>query len=229
MKLLQCLHLLVCIGSAFAFTVHDVAVGQGGLTYNPSSVTAAVGDYVRFTFFTGPHGVAQAAFDSPCVPLASPSSGDNDVFFSGIQTPSGSTNPTFIIKVNSTDPLFFYCPVDSHCQFGMVGVINPTGSESVSAFASAASSVSSSSQPSQPAGNVPIESSSSSTSPSSTSTSMTPSSSSNVTMSVTAMSSSTSPPKSTSTMTSSGASTGAISICAALIAGLLAFARMLFA
>ncbi|KAK9240819.1 hypothetical protein V1525DRAFT_336075 [Lipomyces kononenkoae] len=110
MKLLYSLNLLLSISSALAVTVHDVSVGQGGLTYSPNSITAAVGDYVRFTWASGPHGVAQAAFSSPCVPLSSPSSGNNDVFFSGIQMPS----TTFTIKVNSTDPIFFYCPVDSY-------------------------------------------------------------------------------------------------------------------
>ncbi|KAK9483638.1 hypothetical protein V1527DRAFT_412949 [Lipomyces starkeyi] len=115
MKLLYGLHIVLSIGSALAFTVHDVAVGQGGFIFTPNSVTAATGDYVRFTWATGPHGVAQAAFDSPCVPLSSPSSGDSVVFFSGIMQPSGSTRPTFTIKVNSTDPIFFYCPVDGYC------------------------------------------------------------------------------------------------------------------
>ncbi|KAK9492769.1 hypothetical protein V1508DRAFT_404474 [Lipomyces doorenjongii] len=115
MKLLYGLHFVLSIGSALAFTVHEVAVGQGGFVFSPNSVTAATGDYVRFTWAAGPHGVAQAAFNSPCVPLASPSSGDSVVFFSGIMSPSGSTMPTFTIKVNSTDPIFFYCPVDGYC------------------------------------------------------------------------------------------------------------------
>ncbi|KAK9388038.1 hypothetical protein V1515DRAFT_534413 [Lipomyces mesembrius] len=115
MKLLYGLHFVLYIGSALAFTVHDVAVGQGGFVFSPNSVTAAIGDYIRFTWDAGPHGVAQAAFNSPCVPLTSPSSSDSVVFFSGIMSPSGSTKPTYTIKVNSTDPIFFYCPVDGYC------------------------------------------------------------------------------------------------------------------
>ena len=41
--------------------------------------------------------------------------------FSGI-----SPTPNFVITVSSTSPQFFYCPVDGHCQGGMVFAINPS-------------------------------------------------------------------------------------------------------
>lgn len=31
----------------------------------------------------------------------------------------------FLVTVNSTDPIYFYCGQIGHCQAGMVGVINP--------------------------------------------------------------------------------------------------------
>jgi hypothetical protein len=31
----------------------------------------------------------------------------------------------FILTINNTDPIWFYCPQSDHCQSGMVGVINP--------------------------------------------------------------------------------------------------------
>ncbi|KAK9263290.1 hypothetical protein V1519DRAFT_382831 [Lipomyces tetrasporus] len=110
--LLYGLHIALWAGPALSFTVHDVVIR--GFSFNPNSVMAEAGDFVRFTFESGPHGVAQAAFDSPCVPLSSASSGNDVVFYSGIMTPSGSDTPTFTIEVNNTDPLWFYCPVDSY-------------------------------------------------------------------------------------------------------------------
>jgi uncharacterized cupredoxin-like copper-binding protein len=31
----------------------------------------------------------------------------------------------FTVTVNDTNPIWFYCGVPTHCQAGMVGVINP--------------------------------------------------------------------------------------------------------
>jgi hypothetical protein len=31
---------------------------------------------------------------------------------------------SFTITINSTDPIWIYCPEDTHCEEGMVGVIN---------------------------------------------------------------------------------------------------------
>ncbi|KAK9326438.1 Cupredoxin [Lipomyces orientalis] len=236
MKLLYGIHIALLAGTALSFTVHEVVIR--GLSFNPNSVTAATGDYVRFTFEAGPHGVAQAAFDSPCQPLSSPSSGNDVVFFSGIMTPSGSNSPTFTIEINSTDPLWFYCPVDGHCEGGMVGAINPTSDETVDDFASAAAQVSSSSAPSEPAGDVAIESSSISSSaiPSSTSmsSSATTSKSASTSMSasgtaesITTMTSATTSSTGVAAVTTSGAGTLAINAAALLVAGALVFARIL--
>ena len=52
-----------------AATAHDVDVGNGGLSFNPNSVVAAVGDTVVFEFYPSNHSVAQSAFSSPYVPL----------------------------------------------------------------------------------------------------------------------------------------------------------------
>lgn len=55
---------------------------------------------------------------------------------------------TFQTMVNSTDPIWFYCSLDSHCQEGMVGVINPPSGQSISDYAMAAKSVAKASAPS---------------------------------------------------------------------------------
>ncbi len=45
-----------------------VMVGQGGLMFTPSSVTAAQGDVLVFTWASGPHSVTQGTFATPCQP-----------------------------------------------------------------------------------------------------------------------------------------------------------------
>lgn len=60
--------LLLLAPVALAQTVHVVQVGDGGLNYNPSSLTAAVGDQVEF-HFSPFHSVTQGSFANPCAPL----------------------------------------------------------------------------------------------------------------------------------------------------------------
>ena len=136
---LQLVPFLSVLGSASA-VVHTVTVGSGGLVYSPASITAAVGDTVEFSFssqvrlnqefppthvpmrqclfihsrLTQLHSVIQGSFDAPCQPLA------GGWFSQFLRGPS-----KFTVVVESTDPQVFYCAVDSHCQNGMVGVINP--------------------------------------------------------------------------------------------------------
>lgn len=53
---------------------HQVAVGKGGLVFDPENLTAAKGDTVEFSFYSGNHSVAESTFDKPCQPL------DNGIF-----------------------------------------------------------------------------------------------------------------------------------------------------
>ncbi|KAK0120294.1 hypothetical protein ONS95_011700 [Cadophora gregata] len=135
---------LISLGFAttiFAATI-DVKVGDGGLTFEPNSITAEIGDTVRFQFYSGAgsHSVALSAFDTPCQPA------DNG-FFSGIITGNQQGDHTFTIDITSTSPQWYYCSVGSHCQSGMVGVINPPAAspsndgQDITAFASAAQNV----------------------------------------------------------------------------------------
>lgn len=48
----------------------------------------------------------------------------------------------FRVTVNTTDPIFFYCGFPSHCELGMVGVINPSGSQTLDAYMAAAKTAS---------------------------------------------------------------------------------------
>ncbi len=99
--------------------VHSVTVGNGGLVFNPSTITAKVGETVEFHFYPAKHSVAQSSFAKPCEPLNTTS------FFSGgFTTASGVNANTFTITVNDTKPIWFYCAAPGHCGKGMAGVIN---------------------------------------------------------------------------------------------------------
>ncbi|GKT59630.1 extracellular serine-rich protein [Colletotrichum tofieldiae] len=118
--------------------VHVVKVGDGGLTFEPNSVKAAVGDIVEFHFYPRAHSVAQSAFDSPCQPL---SNGTTTGFFSGpVQVASGVGSEVFTVEVKDTNPKWFYCATGQHCQGGMVGVINApsNGQRTIEQYAQAA-------------------------------------------------------------------------------------------
>lgn len=130
------LSLLALAVGAYAAS-HSVDVGSGGNVFNPSSLTAAMGDTVTFNF-NGMHSVAQGDYSSPCS-----SSGSSEIY-SGMMS-SGS----FSIKINSTDPIWYFCSYSHHCQEGMVGVINPPSSgDTLSTYKSKASSAGSSTNPS---------------------------------------------------------------------------------
>jgi plastocyanin len=99
-------------------TTINVKAGASGLTFTPNNLTAAVGDNVQFTFYPANHNVVQASFANPCMPM-------NGGFYSGFMpTSSGPANKTFTITVNDTTPIWFYCGQGTHCESGMVGVIN---------------------------------------------------------------------------------------------------------
>ncbi|OAQ64606.1 hypothetical protein VFPPC_05864 [Pochonia chlamydosporia 170] len=105
-----------------------VEVGRTGLRYAPDNIKAAKGDIVEF-HFDAMHSVVAGDFAKPCTPVASGG------FYSGF-LPSGDES-FFSITIENTDPIFFYCAVDSHCQGGMVGVINQ-GSDTLDAYRTAA-------------------------------------------------------------------------------------------
>jgi plastocyanin len=118
-----------------------ISVGAGGLTFSPDSVTVPMGGQVVFSFaaFSEGHSATQADFTGPCAPAAMAG------FNSGFVTKGGQT---FVVNVTSADPMWFYCGQVSHCQGGMVGVINPPASgQTLDQFKSAAAGTSKSSLP----------------------------------------------------------------------------------
>lgn len=101
--------------------VHIVKVGKDNLlTFEPNTITAAVGETVEFHFWPKAHSIAQSSFDKPCVPLSDSS------FFSGpVVIASGMSPTVYSINVTAATPIWFYCATGAHCQNGMGGVINP--------------------------------------------------------------------------------------------------------
>jgi len=129
--------LLFLASTAVAASVHQVQVGQGGLKFTPSTITAAKGDVVIFTLNPG-HNIATGPFDKPCSP------GDGSLFSGDYD----AAKKNFVVTINSTDPIYYYCEEEGHCQAGMVGGINlPTGDKDQTAYAAAAKKTSSSSAP----------------------------------------------------------------------------------
>ncbi|KDQ59248.1 hypothetical protein JAAARDRAFT_176046 [Jaapia argillacea MUCL 33604] len=108
-------------------TDHKITVGKDGqLMFNPSNITAAIGDTVTFEFHPKNHTVTQSSFLAPCQPLADTSAYRTAGFNSGF-TPVASENgtfPTFQIKINDTAPIWGFCEQTGHCGKGMVFSIN---------------------------------------------------------------------------------------------------------
>lgn len=102
---------------------HSVNAGLGGLRFDPDNVVAEVGDVVEWHFLPANHTVAQSSFGEPCEPLA-----DGTGFFAGFNfaTTAGQAPDVFQIVVEDSKPIWYYCAQQkgSHCQMGMVGVIN---------------------------------------------------------------------------------------------------------
>jgi len=101
----------------------DIPITVGAdakLAFNPSVVTASVGDTLTFSYFPKNHSVVQSSFTDPCHPLAGG-------FFSGFQPLSAGPGPVeFVVTVKDTKPIWVYCAQTkgSHCQMGMSMVVN---------------------------------------------------------------------------------------------------------
>ncbi|KAF2117941.1 Cupredoxin [Lophiotrema nucula] len=123
---------LATLAATALAAVHVVEVGESGQKFEPQTISAKVGDTVIYHFYPN-HDVAQAAFDAPCVPF-------NGGFYSGPFSGTDSGKKKFVYNVTTTNPIWYYCTTQNHCQNGMVGGINiPTsGEKTIAAFASAA-------------------------------------------------------------------------------------------
>ncbi|KOS22016.1 hypothetical protein ESCO_002345 [Escovopsis weberi] len=126
----------VALSAAASAKIINVAVGpDGGLTIEPSTIQAEVGDNVDFTFLGGNHGLSSADFGTPCQP---PANGGG--FWTDFQKVADVGVVTFRVPINDTKPIWLYCAqkIAEHCQSGMVAVINPPNGKTIDDFASAA-------------------------------------------------------------------------------------------
>lgn len=133
--------ILLPVASVYAQTTTTVLVGDGGLTFTPETITAAVGDTVIFEFRGGNHTVTQSTFAAPCSVMTTPKAGIDSGF---VPVAAGATefSQWSITVDNATAPLWFYCKQGNHCQQGMVFSVNPTADKTHEAFkANAAAAV----------------------------------------------------------------------------------------
>ncbi|KAF3764274.1 hypothetical protein M406DRAFT_260389, partial [Cryphonectria parasitica EP155] len=99
------------------------------LSFTPNSVTANPGDIVQFQFAAVNHSVTQSLEASPCQPVDATNGGTVNGVHSGFivfdQAAGDSAMVgTFDVPVADTEPIFLYCAQATHCQSGMVMVIN---------------------------------------------------------------------------------------------------------
>ncbi|KAF7348997.1 hypothetical protein MVEN_01420800 [Mycena venus] len=104
----------------------NVSANNGTYQFIPPIIHASNGTVVSFQFsgIPGNHSVTQSSFASPCQPLAN---GFDSGFIAAREKTDG-TFPTFNLTVtNDQNAMWFYCRQQtptSHCNSGMVGVIN---------------------------------------------------------------------------------------------------------
>ncbi|KAL2258146.1 hypothetical protein VTK26DRAFT_8672 [Humicola hyalothermophila] len=104
---------------------HTVLVGANDHRFDPDEITANVGDTVQFKFYPPGHRVVRAEFGFPCIPFEYANVHEKG-FDSGMIEPQVINDPpTFEVKVNSSEPIFFYCAAPGSCiNYKMIGVIN---------------------------------------------------------------------------------------------------------
>jgi plastocyanin len=96
---------------------------MNGLAFTPTTVSAAPGDTLLFTFQGGMHNVVQGDYSNPCKPLAG---GFSSPFITGGTSDNLTVAADIVyeITVEDKEPTWFYCSVDLHCEEGMVGLVN---------------------------------------------------------------------------------------------------------
>ncbi|KAF9484796.1 hypothetical protein BDN70DRAFT_56090 [Pholiota conissans] len=123
-------------------TTHTVTVGQLGSFYDPPELLTGVNDTVTFVFAGPFHTVTQSTLDNPCVALAG---GFNSGVVGRGTNNTNAPTPTWTIRItNNTEPIYYFCEIStptSHCESGMVGVINPSDPEVYMQFQNAAKAV----------------------------------------------------------------------------------------
>ncbi|KZV89701.1 hypothetical protein EXIGLDRAFT_721116 [Exidia glandulosa HHB12029] len=117
---------------------HQIVTGRAGdYFFMPRTVNAEPGESVIFAFPPGAnHSVIQSRPDAPCTALEG---GFRSRHFDLTRSTDQRDRQFFVIQVNNTDPIFFYCAVPgppAHCTNGMFGVINAANESVVDAYES---------------------------------------------------------------------------------------------
>src|SRR4029453_4026655 len=99
--------------------IFDVAVGQGGLTFDPNELNISVGDTVRWTWFGDSHSVTSGDSCTPDGQFCSP---DNMNCDQGILSNTG-----FVYEFTFAQAGTFSYFCVAHCALGMTGTINVSG------------------------------------------------------------------------------------------------------
>ncbi|OQO09764.1 hypothetical protein B0A48_05168 [Cryoendolithus antarcticus] len=130
-RLLAGLVSLAVLGYAEMQIIKAGGNGDHDLEFHPDSITAAVGSQVQFEWYPMNHSLASSTYDNVCEP-------DGKIFSGYFDPASGMMDKqTFVINITSTEPIWYYCTQEyyTHCQNGMVGVINPPRSLPVNEWA----------------------------------------------------------------------------------------------
>ncbi|KAF5000316.1 hypothetical protein FGRMN_1860 [Fusarium graminum] len=115
---------------------HTINVGASGHKFTPAEVEADVGDIIEWRFYPSNHWVIQGDYDYPCIPYEYAGL-DRTGFSSEMQKVQAITNdgPRFRVRVNDTDPFFFYCGAPGSCvKYKMMGVVNPSKNETLAGY-----------------------------------------------------------------------------------------------
>ncbi|KAJ7853059.1 hypothetical protein B0H14DRAFT_3450459 [Mycena olivaceomarginata] len=99
----------------------SVSVGSSnGLTFDPTSVVADIGDRIIFTVLSRNHSITSADFSGAVCPPPAGGAGLNP-FDSGYLSDLDGSLPTFTYTVPSTEPQFAACMQagGAHCRAGM--------------------------------------------------------------------------------------------------------------
>jgi plastocyanin len=152
--------ILALVAAASAATLR-VDAAPNGLVFSPNTTTAKVGDIVEFHFHPKMHNVVQSTYDNPChfdgvqngiysgfVPVASGEGVSSRIQVNHHHPSNTIQNMTFQVTIKDTNPIWYYCGQVSHCQAGMVGVINPpTSGQDIAGYAAKAKTVQDSTNP----------------------------------------------------------------------------------
>ncbi|KAH8885062.1 hypothetical protein GQ53DRAFT_770268 [Thozetella sp. PMI_491] len=120
--------------SSAAVQTYTIAVGAEGFKFTPNEIkNVSIGSILEFRIYPGGHAVARSDFKQPCIPYAL--TGVNHVgFYSGQISPLVVSDnlPKYSVRVNDTEPIFFYCTAPTSCiKEHMIGVVNPNSTETL--------------------------------------------------------------------------------------------------